>query len=110
MKKHPGFKTSRKEEIQSTKKLKENNTRYINDVDNYVHHIDDDDSFITVTVGGVPIELLLVLGSKCNLLTEKTWKKLKDKKIQVYNQIKNPDKVFMPYGKTTFRSNQIFRI
>lgn len=63
-------------------------------------HIDDDDSLITATVGGVPIELLIDSRSKCNLLTDKTWESLKNKKIQVYNQIKNRDKVFMPYGKT----------
>jgi len=45
-------------------------------------HIDDGDSFITATVRG-GIKLLIDSGSKCNLLTDKTWKRLKDKKIQV---------------------------
>jgi len=91
---------------------KVNNTRYI-DNDEYVFHIDDDDSLITVTVGEISIELLIDSGSKCNLLTDRTWEKLKNKKVQVHSQIKNPDKV-LPYGhaiweNTTSKSDRVLR-
>lgn len=46
---------------QGTKKSKIDNTRYIDDINDYVFHIDDDDSLVTAVVGGV--ELLIDSGS-----------------------------------------------
>lgn len=37
-----------------------------------VFQIDEDDGLVTAIVGGVPIELLIDSGSKCNLLINKT--------------------------------------
>lgn len=98
--KYSGFKNTLTNETQGTKRSKLNTTRYIQDADDYVFHIDNDDSLITAVVGGVSIDFLIDSGSKCNLLTDKTWESLKNKKIRVCNQIKHPDKIFMPYGKT----------
>lgn len=68
---------------------------------NYIFYFDADGK-IKCDIGGVNgIELLIDSGSKHNILTDKTWNKLKSYNIQVTNQKANPDKIFMAYGSST---------
>nr|CAI5850825.1 unnamed protein product [Callosobruchus analis] len=67
-----------------------------NDV-NYIFHIDND-SDIICTIGGVPVQLVIDSGSKCNIINDRTWTHLKNSKAVVFNQIKKPDKMFMAYA------------
>ncbi|XP_029166467.1 uncharacterized protein K02A2.6-like isoform X1 [Nylanderia fulva] len=63
----------------------------------YIFHLDED-SVINCLVGGIKIEMLIDSGSKCNVITDKTWKYLKEHEVKAYQQIKKPDKVLLPYG------------
>lgn len=63
----------------------------------YVFHLDDDTN-IKCILGGIEANLLIDSGSKCNLITDKTWNQLKSQKINVHDQVKSPDKVFLAYG------------
>ncbi|XP_026746906.1 uncharacterized protein K02A2.6-like [Trichoplusia ni] len=63
----------------------------------YIFHLDDD-ATVTCKIGGVVVEMLIDSGSKCNIITEKTWNYLKGHKIKAINQIKKPDKILLPYG------------
>lgn len=42
--------------------------------------------------------MLIDSGSRCNVITEKTWQFLKESKIYVTNQIRKPNKILVPYG------------
>lgn len=77
------------------KKLRQDNTK-TEEVD-YIFHLDED-SVIKCWVGGVKVEMLIDSGSKCNVITDKTWQYLKEHAVKVSNQTKKPDKVFLPYG------------
>lgn len=63
----------------------------------YIFHIDDDAS-INCQVGGVTLDMLVDSGSKCNIISENSWKFLKSKNVIVINQDNNPDKTFMSYA------------
>lgn len=63
----------------------------------YIFHLDED-SVINCTMGGVNLDMLIDSGSKCNVITDKTWQVLKDNKIQITNQIRKPNKILLPYG------------
>lgn len=63
----------------------------------YIFHIDADDT-INCQIGGVEVPLLIDSGSKCNILTDRTWSHLKTLAVQVSNQQKSTDRVFMAYG------------
>lgn len=63
----------------------------------YIFHIDDD-ATLSCNVGGVEVEMIIDSGSKCNILSNKTWNRLKECKVEVKNQIANPDKTFVAYG------------
>lgn len=66
----------------------------------YVFNINND-STVECDVGGVKMNMLIDSGCKLNLITDRTWKILKDNKIETYNQIKNPAKTLLPYGSNT---------
>lgn len=42
--------------------------------------------------------MLIDSGSKCNIITDKTWQYLKEHAVKISNKIKKPDKVLLPYG------------
>lgn len=63
----------------------------------YIFHLDEDET-VKCKVGGVVIEMLIDSGSKCNIITDRTWEYLKNHKVKVTNQINNPDKILLPYG------------
>ncbi|KYB29405.1 hypothetical protein TcasGA2_TC031970 [Tribolium castaneum] len=69
------------------------------DVD-YVFQIDDD-STIQCNVGGVAINMLIDSGSKSNIIYDQTWQLLKEAKINVWDQIKNPEKLLFAYENKT---------
>ncbi|CAH1994743.1 unnamed protein product [Acanthoscelides obtectus] len=77
-----------------------NNTAHKEEETEYVFHIDDDVE-IKCTIGGVQTKMLIDSGCKQNLITERTWEKLKKNKVNVYNQLPNPDVTFMAYGSPT---------
>ncbi|CAH1994375.1 unnamed protein product [Acanthoscelides obtectus] len=77
-----------------------NNTAHKEGETEYVFHIDDDVE-IKCTIGGVQTKMLIDSGCKQNLITERTWEKLKKNKVNVYNQLPNPDVTFMAYGSPT---------
>ncbi|XP_030767526.1 uncharacterized protein K02A2.6-like [Sitophilus oryzae] len=67
------------------------------DEGDYVFHIDQDDT-LSCKIGGVNIDMLIDSGSKCNLLSLDAWQYLKRERVQVHNQVKNPDKIFLAYA------------
>ncbi|KAG6440823.1 hypothetical protein O3G_MSEX001465 [Manduca sexta] len=66
----------------------------------YIFHIDDD-APLKCNIGGVGVDMIIDSGSKCNILSDKTWEYLKECKVHVSNQIANPDKTFVAYGSNT---------
>lgn len=42
--------------------------------------------------------MLIDSGSRCNIITDKTWKYLKKHTVRVSSQIRKPDKTLLPYG------------
>lgn len=64
---------------------------------NYIFHIDEDTT-LRCNLGGIQVDMVIDSGSKCNILSDKTWDRLKKCKIDVRNQIANPDKTFVAYG------------
>lgn len=70
----------------------------VTDEVDYVFHLDDEAN-IKCVLGGVEAQLLIDSGSKCNLITDQTWSNLKRQRINVYDQVKSPDKVFLAYGR-----------
>lgn len=65
----------------------------------YIFNIDADDT-VNCQIGGVEVPLLIDSGSKCNILTDKTWNHLKTHAVQITNQQQSTDRVFMAYGST----------
>lgn len=66
----------------------------------YIFHIDDDD-VVNCELGGVMIDMIIDSGSKCNIISSKTWTQLKDCNVKKKKQVKNPNKTFMAYGSQT---------
>ncbi|XP_060806004.1 uncharacterized protein K02A2.6-like [Amyelois transitella] len=64
---------------------------------NYVFRIDEDNE-LECEVGGTKVNMLVDSGCKCNLVTSKTWKILKDSNAIMENRIENPNKTFYGYG------------
>lgn len=63
----------------------------------YIFHIDDD-ATVSCNIGGVKVDMIIDSGSRCNILSDTTWKNLKKCGITITNQIANPDKTFVAYG------------
>ena len=63
----------------------------------YIFHLDDDET-IKCDIGGVIVDMLIDSGSKCNVITDKTWQYLKNNSVLVSNQIRNPNKTLISYG------------
>ncbi|XP_045761224.1 uncharacterized protein LOC123864657 isoform X2 [Maniola jurtina] len=63
----------------------------------YIFHLDDDET-IKCSIGGVTIDILIDSGSKCNVITDKTWQLLKDNRVKISNQIRKPNKTLVSYG------------
>lgn len=63
----------------------------------YIFHLDDD-TILTCNLGGVVIDMIIDSGSKCNILSDKTWNYLKSSRAVVRNQVANPGRTFMAYG------------
>ncbi|CAH1972263.1 unnamed protein product [Acanthoscelides obtectus] len=54
---------------------------------NYVFHIDNDCDILCM-IGGIPVQMVIDSGSKCNILNDETWTYLKNSQVSVSNQIK----------------------
>lgn len=75
-----------------------NNVDMVDDEEvDYVFQIDNDSS-VRCMVGGVGIDMLIDSGCKPNLVTDETWKRLKNSAVRVKNQIKDPNKILLAYG------------
>ncbi|CAH1999205.1 unnamed protein product, partial [Acanthoscelides obtectus] len=64
---------------------------------NYVFHIDNDCDILCM-IGGIPVQMIIGSGSKCNILNDETWTYLKNSQVSVSNQIKRPKKILMAYA------------
>lgn len=51
----------------------------------YIFHIDDDD-VVNCELGGVMIDMIIDSGSKCNIISSKTWTQLKDCNVKKKNR------------------------
>lgn len=91
------FKSTKKDDDKSKNTFSNNKTASVKTNIDYIFHIDDDIS-ISCSLGGVKVDMIIDSGSKCNILSEKTWKNLKACKIGVRNQTASPDKTFVAYG------------
>ncbi|XP_063534335.1 uncharacterized protein LOC134744451 isoform X2 [Cydia strobilella] len=63
----------------------------------YIFNMDEGDT-VKCEIGGVDVDILIDSGSKCNIITDTTWNRLKANAIQVTSQDKSVDRVFMAYG------------
>lgn len=63
----------------------------------YVFRIDEH-TVIDCTSGDIDLRLLVDFGSKCSLITEETWNKLKSAAIKAFDQVISPDKALRPLG------------
>lgn len=84
----------KRNDFNPTKKIKGNVERV-----DYIFHIDDD-AEIDCEIGEVPVKMLIDSGCKCNLITEDTWKFMKEHHVEVSNQVRNSNKKFLSYGST----------
>lgn len=68
--------------------------------DDYVFNVTtgDDGSEVQCEIGGVKATAIIDSGSKYNLMSETTWKRLKSEAVAVTNQRNETDKVFRAYG------------
>nr|CAH7764201.1 unnamed protein product [Callosobruchus chinensis] len=98
-----GFKRNNQEtnhQYSPTKKKKttENiNLLEDNSSEEYIFHLEGDDK-MTCTLGGVKMDFVIDSGSKSNIISESTWRLLKEKQVKITNQEKRPDKVFRSYA------------
>lgn len=96
--------SKRKNDTQNWKKKKTEGGKAIDFVENeeidYVFQVNND-ATIECTVGGVKINMLIDSGCKLNLITDKTWEELRNKKVQVCKQVMKPNKTLLAYGSKT---------
>lgn len=71
-----------------------------NENEEYVFNVTtaDDGSEIQCKIGGIDASAVIDSGSKYNLMSQATWKELKEKHVVVTNQRKETGKVFRAYG------------
>ncbi|XP_062559853.1 uncharacterized protein K02A2.6-like [Armigeres subalbatus] len=65
---------------------------------NFIFQISDGDELLWLDVGGVLLQVLVDSGCKQNIIDEKSWEYLKANSAKVWNQQKECDEVFLPYG------------
>lgn len=65
----------------------------------YIFNVNDD-ATIECKIGDVKLEMLIDSGCKLNIITDKAWEYLKNKKINCCKQIKEPNKTLVAYGCT----------
>nr|XP_026484830.1 uncharacterized protein K02A2.6-like [Vanessa tameamea] len=72
-------------------------TNAIEDKIDYVFNILNNDT-LTCLVGGIQIQMLIDSGCQHNLITDKTWLKIKENIVKTGEEVKNPGKIFVAYG------------
>lgn len=93
--------TTKPDEGRNYKKTKRDEADHIDSEDvDFVFNINNDPT-IECNVGGIKMNMLIDSGCKLNLITDKTWNTLKNKKVLCFNQINNPNKTLVAYGSTT---------
>lgn len=65
----------------------------------FIFNISDGDELLWMKVGGVLLQLMVDSGYKRNIIDEKSWNYLKTNGIKTWNQKKECDEVFLPYGE-----------
>ena len=66
----------------------------------YIFNVNDD-ATIECILGGIKLRFLIDSGCKLNIITDKTWEMLKQKRVNIINQTKGSDKTLYPYGSKT---------
>nr|XP_049699503.1 uncharacterized protein LOC110376634 [Helicoverpa armigera] len=69
----------------------------IEDKIDYVFNVLHNDT-LACHVGGTRVEMLIDSGCQHNLITDKTWKEIKENVLKTGKEIKNPGKTFVAYG------------
>lgn len=87
------FSTSKKNKVTENINLLEEG----NSSEEYIFHIEGDEK-IKCILGDVEVDLVIDSGSKSNIISESTWRLLKEKKVTVTNQEKRPNKLFRSYA------------
>ncbi|XP_062714080.1 uncharacterized protein LOC134290880 [Aedes albopictus] len=65
----------------------------------FIFNISDGDELLWMKVEGVLLQLMVDSGCKRNIIDEKSWNYLKTNGIKTWNQKKECDEVFLPYGE-----------
>ncbi|XP_055644639.1 uncharacterized protein K02A2.6-like [Toxorhynchites rutilus septentrionalis] len=65
----------------------------------FIFNISDGDELIRMSVGGILLQLMVDSGCKRNIIDEQSWKYLKANGVEIWNQKKECDEVFLPYGE-----------
>ncbi|CAH2088405.1 unnamed protein product [Euphydryas editha] len=93
---------SQKEEDRKHKRNRDE--RKINSIEeeniHYIFNVNDD-ATIECTLGGIKLRFLIDSGCKLNIITDKTWEMLKQKRVNISNYTKGSDKILYPYGSKT---------
>lgn len=63
----------------------------------YIFHLDEEET-IKCNLGGVSVDMLIDSGSKCNVITDRTWQFLKNNSVKISNQVRKPNKTLISYG------------
>ena len=64
----------------------------------YLFHLNGSNS-MKCSVGGVLIEMIIDSGASGNMITSKTWKLMKERKVKLLFQNKETDRTFFAYGQ-----------
>ncbi|XP_055615315.1 uncharacterized protein K02A2.6-like [Toxorhynchites rutilus septentrionalis] len=70
-----------------------------NESKNFLFSISDGGELIRIKLGGVVLQVLVDSGCKKNIVDEQSWNYIKANGAKIWNQTKNCDEVFLPYGE-----------
>ncbi|XP_062711622.1 uncharacterized protein K02A2.6-like [Aedes albopictus] len=65
----------------------------------FLFSISDGGEAIRIKVGGVVLQVLVDSGCKKNIVDERSWSYIKANGAKIWNQTKNCEEVFLPYGE-----------
>lgn len=68
---------------------------------NFLFSISDGGELIRIKLGGVVLQVLVDSGCKKNIVDEQSWNYVKANGVKIWNQTKNCDEVFLPYGENS---------
>lgn len=65
----------------------------------FIFNMTDGDELLWMKVGGVLVQVMVDSGCKRNIIDERSWNYLKANGVKTWNQKKECDEVFLPYGE-----------